>query len=96
MIAFLEALVAMPLHEAPETFTNTTDLEEVESISLWPRGVIETDTFRVHVATKSTCRNNHVLKRPSHFVDAEIDCVGSGLEIWIVRLLCVGKITNPP
>ncbi|KAH3954144.1 hypothetical protein HBH98_071390 [Parastagonospora nodorum] len=50
LIAFLEALMAIPLHQAPETFTNTTNLEEVESISLWPRGVIDPDTFRVHAA----------------------------------------------
>ena len=53
LIAFLEALMAIPLHQAPETFTNTTNLEEVESISLWPRGVIDPDTFRVHAASKS-------------------------------------------
>lgn len=53
LITFLEALMAMPLHQAPETFTNTTDSEQVESISLWSCGIIDPDTFRVHAASKS-------------------------------------------
>lgn len=53
LIAFLEALMAMPLHQAPEMFTDDTDSGMVESIALWPPGVIDPDTFRVHAARKS-------------------------------------------
>jgi hypothetical protein len=53
VIAFLEALMAMPVHRAPESFSNAPELSDDDSITLWPRGVIEPDTFRVHAAGMS-------------------------------------------
>ncbi|KAF2866647.1 hypothetical protein BDV95DRAFT_611333 [Massariosphaeria phaeospora] len=50
LIAFLEALMAMPAHQAPDSFSNAPDLSDVDSITLWPRGAIEPDTFRVRAA----------------------------------------------
>jgi hypothetical protein len=50
LIAFLEALTAIPTHQAPDSFSNTPNLSAVDSITLWPRGVIDPDTFRVHAA----------------------------------------------
>ncbi|KAH8714860.1 hypothetical protein GQ44DRAFT_713454 [Phaeosphaeriaceae sp. PMI808] len=50
VIGFLEALMAMPAHQAPDSFSNAHDLNDVDSITLWPRGVIDPDTFRIHAA----------------------------------------------
>jgi len=61
VIAFLEALMEMPTHQAPNWFPNAHDLSDVHSITLWPRGVIDPDTFRVHAAGMSAfSANNHV------------------------------------
>jgi len=61
VIAFLEALMEMPTHQAPDSFLNAHDLSDVHSITLWPRGVIDPDTFRVYAAGMSAfSANNHV------------------------------------
>jgi hypothetical protein len=59
VIAFLEALMEMPEHRAPESLSNALELSDDDSITLWPRGVIEPDTFRVHAAGMSALVPNN-------------------------------------
>lgn len=53
IVEFLEALLAMPTHDAPDSFSSADDLSNVSMITLWPRGAIEPDTFRIYDAGMS-------------------------------------------
>ncbi|KAI0841302.1 hypothetical protein F5Y06DRAFT_261238, partial [Hypoxylon sp. FL0890] len=46
IIQFVEALVAMPEHQAPDYFTNG-NLSDVHMISLWSDGGYRTEQFRI-------------------------------------------------
>lgn len=53
VIAFLEALMAMPAHEAPDHFSSADDLSKVDNITLWSTEstrVDYRDAFRIHAA----------------------------------------------
>ncbi|KAK7917598.1 hypothetical protein PG985_011206 [Apiospora marii] len=50
VIEFLEALLAMPAHDAPDHFPDADDLGNVTTVALWPRGVLDPDTFRIYDA----------------------------------------------
>ncbi|KAK8103130.1 hypothetical protein PG984_016276 [Apiospora sp. TS-2023a] len=50
IVEFLEALLAMPAHDAPDHFPDADDLDNVTMVTLWPRGVLDPDTFRVYDA----------------------------------------------
>lgn len=40
----------MPAHDAPDHFPDANDLGNVTMLTLWPRGVLEPDTFRIYDA----------------------------------------------
>ncbi|KAK8068475.1 hypothetical protein PG996_007587 [Apiospora saccharicola] len=50
IVEFLEALLAMPAHDAPDHFPDADDLGNVTMVALWPRGVLDPDTFRIYDA----------------------------------------------
>jgi hypothetical protein len=58
VVEFLEALMAMPAHQAPDSFPNARDLSDVDSMTLWPRGVFDPDPFRIHTAGTSVFSAN--------------------------------------
>ncbi|KAK6839465.1 hypothetical protein PG987_005331 [Apiospora arundinis] len=64
VIEFLKALLAMPQHNAPDSFPDADDLSNVTMMTLWPRGVIEPDTFRIYDAELTSVGERAELEMP--------------------------------
>lgn len=54
IVEFLGALLSMPAHDAPDYFPDADDLGNVATVTLWPRGVLDPDTFRIYDAGMPT------------------------------------------
>lgn len=50
IVEFLEALLAMPTHNAPDYFCDADNLSNVVSITLWRPGVVQPERFRIYDA----------------------------------------------